>query len=112
MTLRTNSATRRRVVSRSSVVLTTSATSSSRGSTWVGATNWAGLELTAFILAAASGPLGALKEWSAESALYFARSVRDSQLRKYPVGCDNAPRSRVHIPPRRHRGWQTRYSAP
>src|SRR2546423_2431543 len=64
MTLRTNSATRRRVVSRSRVVLTTSATSSRKGSTWVGAISWAGLELTAFILAAASGPRCTRREGS------------------------------------------------
>src|SRR5215469_17786486 len=40
MTLRTSSATRFSVVSRSSVVLTTSATSSSRGSTLEGASDW------------------------------------------------------------------------
>src|SRR5215472_907314 len=40
MTLRTSSATRFSVVSRSSVVLTTSATSSSRGSTLEGTSDW------------------------------------------------------------------------
>src|SRR5712691_7828835 len=40
MTLRTSSATRRSVVSRSNVVLTTSATSSSKGSTLEGSSDW------------------------------------------------------------------------
>src|SRR3981189_207314 len=105
MTLRTNSATRRRVVSRSSVVLTTSATSRSRGSTWVGATNWAGLELTAFILAAASGPLCALKECF-DRALPLAPPVRDSRLRRYPAGFDSARHSPAHIRRHKHPEWQ------
>src|SRR5712671_5754609 len=75
MTLRTNSATRRRVVSRSSVVLTTSATSSSRGSTWVGVISWAGLELTDFILAAALPAALRSREWLGEvrNAIHWRR---------------------------------------
>src|ERR1700690_592063 len=50
MTLRTSSATRRNVVSRSSVVLTTSATSSRRGSTWEACKVGAAVVFTGFIL--------------------------------------------------------------
>src|SRR6266496_3006305 len=55
MTLRTNSATRRSVVSRSSVVLTTSATSSRRGSTPEGRGIGVAVICTVFIIAAKRG---------------------------------------------------------
>src|SRR5207245_11019562 len=58
MTLRTSSATRRRVVSRSSVVLTTSATASSKGSTFSWGSGWDVVECTATMIAAAGqGPV-------------------------------------------------------
>src|SRR5579883_3507242 len=53
MTLRTSSATRRRVVSRSSVVLTTSATSNSKGATLIWKSDWVETESTATMIAAA-----------------------------------------------------------
>src|SRR5262249_9113362 len=59
MTLRTSSATRRRVVSRSSVVLTTSATSSRNGSTCAGVLSCGELGLTGIMIAAVQRHVGA-----------------------------------------------------
>src|SRR5207248_410632 len=55
MTLRTSSATRRRVVSRSSVVLTTSATSSSRGSIRDSVSSWTAAISTTLIISVRAG---------------------------------------------------------
>src|SRR5713101_2738629 len=104
MTLRTSSATRRNVVSRSSVVLTTSATSNRKGSTWVGAIVCAGPELTTFILAAASGRSAHQGQVPRSRDLGFRQGSKGPRSRKYLAGCDSAQRSPVHIRPRKRRG--------
>src|ERR1700751_1948307 len=105
ITLRTNSATRRKVVSRSSVVLTTSATSSSNGSTFSWDSGWDVVDCTVAMIAAARCRHfgGTLLYWHMQRRASSPVELTPAAQCTHPADSGTSLHNPAHSPPRTHR---------